>query len=361
MAPVVRCLRRDPLRFSVRVLFTGQHRELLHQTAEKLQLRCDADLALMQENQGLSTLFARVLEGVDADLVQHPAEVVIAQGDTTSVAAAALACHHRRVAFGHVEAGLRTNDRLSPFPEEGNRRMVATLTDLHFAPTREARDALLRENVDERRVWVTGNTVIDVLHETLREPLPMPIALGSGRLLALLTMHRRESFDGGLERVFEAIRRLVQIHPDLDVVYPVHPNPAVRALASRLLSDLHQVCLTDPMDHRDFVALMSKAALILTDSGGVQEEAPSLGVPILVLRDTTERPEGVAAGCARLVGTDTARIVATANHILAMRRAGATAPAPENPYGDGRASQRIADAVWAFCRPAQRVSERRSA
>lgn len=348
MAPVVHELCRRPERFNVRLVFTGQHRELLQQASVALGLSCDRDLGLMRDSQSLSSIMSRVIEGLDGEIVSFAPDIAIAQGDTATVASTALACYHRQVPFAHVEAGLRTSDLYSPFPEEGYRRLVGTLATLHFAPTSSARAALLRENIPDERIFVTGNTSIDSLLKTAQRGVASPIELRPNRLLTLVTMHRRESFDGGLARVCETLRQLVSLHPDVDLVFPVHPNPKVRGLVYERLGSLPNVHLIEPVAYDQFVALMSRAALILTDSGGVQEEAPSFGVPILVLRDTTERPEGIEAGCAELVGTDAERILARADFWLRSHRRSKVRRIPASPYGDGHASERIAEVIWNY-------------
>jgi UDP-N-acetylglucosamine 2-epimerase (non-hydrolysing) len=309
MAPVVRRLRADSERFQVHVLFTGQHRELLTEAARNMGVHFEENLDVMTPDQSLSSLLSKLLLGIDRTLRSFQPNIALAQGDTTSVLATALAANHRKVPFAHLEAGLRTADRNTPFPEEANRRLASVLTDLHFAPTKAARDSLLAENIPAHLITVTGNTVVDALLETLERPLSLPVDVAPGRLLALMTVHRRESFGPGIERIFSAVRRLADQNPDVDFVYPVHPNPNVRRKAHEFLRGVPNVRLIEPVEYDGFVALMARAAVILTDSGGVQEEAPSLGTPILVLRESTERPEGVAAGCAKLVGTDEQAII----------------------------------------------------
>jgi len=352
MAPVVRRLRADSERFQVHVLFTGQHRELLTEAARNMGVHFEENLDVMTPDQSLSSLLSKLLLGIDRTLRSFQPNIALAQGDTTSVLATALAANHRKVPFAHLEAGLRTADRNTPFPEEANRRLASVLTDLHFAPTKAARDSLLAENIPAHLITVTGNTVVDALLETLERPLSLPVDVAPGRLLALMTVHRRESFGPGIERIFSAVRRLADQNPDVDFVYPVHPNPNVRRKAHEFLRGVPNVRLIEPVEYDGFVALMARAAVILTDSGGVQEEAPSLGTPILVLRESTERPEGVAAGCAKLVGTDEQAIISAANSVLSARREGIPRRPPQNPYGDGRAADRVVEAMWRCCCPA---------
>jgi UDP-N-acetylglucosamine 2-epimerase (non-hydrolysing) len=361
MAPVVRRLRADSERFQVHVLFTGQHRELLTDTAAKMDVQFEENLDVMTANQGLSSLLSKLLRGIDRTLMSFQPDIALAQGDTTSVLATALAANHRKVPFAHLEAGLRTADRNTPFPEEANRRLASVLTDLHFAPTEAARDSLLAENIPAHLITVTGNTVVDALLETLERPLSLPVDVPPDRLLALITVHRRESFGPGIEQIFSAVRKLAHQNPDVDFVYPVHPNPNVRRKAHDHLRGVANVQLIEPVEYDAFVALMARAAVILTDSGGVQEEAPSLGTPILVLRESTERPEGVAAGCATLVGTDEQAIISTANDVLLARREGTSRRPPQNPYGDGRAADRVVEAIWRHCCAAGGAPFRRAA
>ena len=348
LAPVVHTLRSRG-RLEVSVVVTAQHREMLDQVLDIFGLRPDADLNLMTPDQSLNGLAGRALERLDALLAEMAPDVVVVQGDTTTAMAAALAAFHRRIPAAHVEAGLRTADPLNPFPEEMNRRLVARIAAWHFAPTAGARDNLLREHVAPEAVLVTGNTVIDALYMARRpsyrftDPALEQAAAWPGRLL-LLTTHRRENLGEPLRRIYGAVRRLLQRFPDVAVVFPVHRNPHVRAAAQELAGQ-ERVYLMEPPHYLDFVHLLERSHLVLTDSGGIQEEALALGKPVLVLRTTTERPEGIAAGGARLAGTDPDRIEREAARLLMdpeAYRAMATAP---NPYGDGRAAERIAHAL----------------
>jgi UDP-N-acetylglucosamine 2-epimerase (non-hydrolysing) len=341
MAPVVRALRAAG-RFDVRVLFTGQHRGLLDQAAADFGLVADADLDLMRPDQGLAGLTARLLEGIDGVLAAHPADVVLGQGDTTTVLAAAMTAFYRRIPFAHVEAGLRTESIDSPFPEEANRRLAGALARIHFAPTQGALVNLLAENVPADRIVVTGNTGIDALLDASGRAPALPVEVAQADRLVLVTLHRRESLGAPLRGVLRAIREVVGRVPRARVVWPVHPNPHVRQAAQELLAEVSGVTLVEPQAYLPFVALMQRADVILTDSGGVQEEAPTFGAPILVVRETTERPEGVDAGLAELVGTDPERIARRLGTLLnnSVRRARTV-----NPYGDGRASIRIADSL----------------
>jgi UDP-N-acetylglucosamine 2-epimerase (non-hydrolysing) len=351
LAPVV-----AELRFRVgidcTVAVTGQHRELLDEVLDLFGIVPDHDLDIMTAGQTPSQVAARVLGAIDGLLAKTEPDWVLVQGDTTTAMAVALGAFHGRVRVAHVEAGLRSHDRLRPFPEEVNRRLVGMVADLHFAPTRSARDNLLAEGVAEADVVVTGNTVVDAFLDVAGrpfEPAGTPLAglpLDDGRLV-VLTAHRRESFGPPLREAFEAVRELAGRYGDVRIVYPVHPNPDVQGLAREVLGGVDRVHLVPPLDYRRFAGLLARATLVLTDSGGIQEEAPSVGVPVLVLRDVTERPEAVAAGTARLVGTAAGRIVAEAARLLDDPAAHAAMARAGNPYGDGRARVRIADALEA--------------
>ncbi len=354
MAPVITALRARP-ELQVRVLATAQHRDMLDSVMEFFGVAPDVDLDLMRPGQGLADLTARMLSAVDAVLAREQPDLVLAQGDTTTVMVTGLCCYYRGIPFGHVEAGLRTGDRRQPFPEEMNRAVVGWLADLHFAPTEAAADNLRREGVAEDRLHVTGNTVIDALLWAAERDLPHHYGSGE-RPLVLLTAHRRESFGAPLRAVFGAVRALVEAR-DIEVLYPVHPNPNVQRAAQELLGGHARIHLVPPLTYPQFVAAMRQAHLVLTDSGGVQEEAPSLDLPVLVLRDVTERPEGVAAGASRLVGTEPERILAAATALLDDPKAHAAMAGARNPYGDGRAAERIVAAVSGFLTPAPRGAD----
>ncbi len=354
LAPVVRCLRSRPGAFTVRVCATAQHRQMLDQVLELFEITPDVDLDLMSPGQDLFDLTARVLTAMKPVLRSDRPDWVLVQGDTTTVWTAALAAFYEGIRVGHVEAGLRTFDKRQPFPEEINRRLCTQLADLHFAPTERARQNLLAEATPDKRIVVTGNTVVDALHWVLARVRENPppdvrslrdwIASNVGESpYVLITAHRRESFGPGLESICAAINTLADRYPDTHFVYPVHLNPNVREPVSRLLSGRPNVHLLDPLPYAAFCWLMSASKLILTDSGGIQEEAPSLGKPVLVMRERTERPEGIEAGCVRLVGTTRERIVDAV--ATALNSAGAPAAGRHNPYGDGRASDRIAEAL----------------
>jgi UDP-N-acetylglucosamine 2-epimerase (non-hydrolysing) len=354
MAPVVRALRQFPERIVTRVCVTAQHRQMLDQVLEIFGIAPDIDLDLMQPNQSLSALAARVLSRLDPLLEQEQPDWVLVQGDTTTVMASAIAAHHRRVRVGHVEAGLRTGDRANPFPEEMNRVVADHISDLCFAPTERARQNLLREGIADAAIRVTGNTVVDALQEIAARPwTPSAASALSDSALAaippdarliLVTAHRRESFGAPLERICQALLQLAR-RPDVRIVYAVHLNPQVQEPVHRLLDNVPNITLLPPLDYLTLIQLMKRSYLILTDSGGIQEEAPSLGAPVLVLRDVTERPEAVEAGVARLVGADTGRIVAEAARLLDDPQARAAMARAVNPYGDGRAAERIVQAL----------------
>ncbi|MEI7706342.1 MAG: UDP-N-acetylglucosamine 2-epimerase (non-hydrolyzing), partial [Deltaproteobacteria bacterium] len=318
------------------------HKGLLHQAASDFGLVADADLDVMRPDQALAALTSRLLDGIDSVMAGRAFDVVLAQGDTTTVLASAMASFYRRIPFAHVEAGLRTESIDSPFPEEANRRLAGALASIHYAPTRGALANLLREGVPADRIVVTGNTGIDALLDASRRSPELPVPVSSVDRLVLVTLHRRESLGAPLRGVLGAIREAIVGVPRARVVWPVHPNPHVREAAAEVLSGVAGVELVEPQGYLPFVALMQRADVIVTDSGGVQEEAPTFGAPILVVRETTERPEGVDAGLAELVGTDPVRIARRLGTLLAtsVRRTQTV-----NPYGDGRASIRIADSL----------------
>lgn len=360
MAPVVAALKRHPA-LRCRVVGTGQHREMFHQVAAEMGFTVDVDLDTMQPNQTLASLTARLMQKIDGWLEGGHPDLALVQGDTTTVFVAALACFYRRIPVGHVEAGLRTPSILSPFPEELNRRLASRIVSLHFAPTRSAQAALLREGVAPEDIEVTGNTVVDALFlELERQANPglhsaietsLSAAIGpdwATRPYVLITGHRRESFGEGFEQICRAIRTLAVRYPDYRFVYPVHLNPNVQRPVTRLLNGVENIALIPPQGYRNFVALMNGCKLILTDSGGVQEEAPSLGKPVLVMRETTERPEGVEAGTAILVGPSEATIVQNTVRLLDDSRAYQAMANAVNPYGDGHAAQRIATRIERF-------------
>ncbi len=352
LAPVIGELRRYPRDFEVVVLVTAQHRRMLDQVLELFDIVPDVDLGIMRRGQTLSDVATRVLTGVEAALEKYRPHIVLVQGDTTSAFASALAAYHQRIAVGHVEAGLRTSDRYAPYPEEMNRRLVGCLADLHFAPTGWARENLLREGVPAGRVHVTGNTVIDALMMALasRQPWRVPALkrISPDCRLILVTAHRRESFGSGFKQICRALAAIVRRNADVEIVYPVHLNPSVLKPAQAALGGLERVHLTRPLGYLPFVHLMERADMVLTDSGGIQEEAPALGKPVLVLRDKTERPEAIEAGTARLVGTTVDRIVAGTERLLRSPAAYRRMARAVNPFGDGKAARRIVRVLRRF-------------
>ena len=341
LAPVIEELRRDPGSFDVCVCVTGQHREMLAQVLDLFGITPDIDLELMQPDQHLTDIAAAVLMRVRQVIDETAPRVVVVQGDTTSAMAAGLAAFYARVDVAHVEAGLRSGDVQAPWPEEVNRRLLSVVTRFHFAPTEDARQQLLREGA--REVIVTGNTVIDALLRVREVELPFL----SNRRLVLVTGHRRENFGAGMESICHALADLVRTFDDIEIVYPVHLNPNVQQPVRAILGDSERVHLIEPVDYATFVTLMKRSTLILSDSGGVQEEAPSLGKAVLVMRDTTERPEAVRAGNVRLVGTSRERIVSEAGALLRDPAKLAEMAQVRHPFGDGQASKRIADALRA--------------
>lgn len=330
------------------VCVTGQHREMLDSVLHIFGVVPDYDLAVMKEGQTLFDVTCFVLLGMKKILEETSPDAVLVHGDTTTAFAASLACYYLKIPVGHVEAGLRTGDLYAPFPEEFNRMAVASLAAYHFAPTLSARENLLREGKPEKSIYVTGNTVIDALKTTVRTDYTHPmLERAAGRRMILMTAHRRESLGEPMRRMFSAVRALCDAHPDIFLIYPVHPNPAVGEAAHAAFDGCANAVLIPPLDVVDFHNFMARAYFILTDSGGAQEEAPSLGVPVLVMRDTTERPEGLAAGTARLVGTDGAAILSACETLLCDSAEYERMAHAENPYGDGHASERIADILAA--------------
>lgn len=347
MAPLVKLLKKTA-GVESRVCVTAQHRQMLDQVLDLFEITPDYDLNLMRENQTLAQLSAAIFAELDPILEHFQPDWVLAQGDTTTVAITALLTYFRRIQFGHVEAGLRTHDKWQPFPEEVNRRVAGVSADLHFAPTEWAKNNLLREGIDEKIIKVTGNTVIDALQFVRHQPEPQAvtdlISKLKARKLILVTAHRRENFGEPLENICQALLQLAQTE-DIEIIYPVHLNPNVQEPVKRLLADVSNITLLAPLDYLPLVHLMKHANLILTDSGGIQEEAPAFGIPTLVLRDVTERPEGVTAGTLKLVGTETNRIVAEARRLLHDSAEYAKMSKSANPYGDGHAAEKIIEAL----------------
>ncbi len=340
MAPIILALRLESM-LDVRVLATAQHRHMLDQVMKVFDIEPDIDLDIMRPNQRLTTLTARLLLDLDDVLLTEKPDAVLAQGDTTTVMAVALACFYHKIPFGHVEAGLRTWDIKNPFPEEMNRVIAGRLAKWHFAPTEGSRQNLMREGVSEKDIFVTGNTVIDALLSMANQRVDLPVELDPTKRLILVTAHRRENFGEPFEQVCRALLVLLERNIDIQVLYPVHPNPNVHETAHRLLGSHPRVVLCEPLDYLPFVVTMKRAYLILSDSGGVQEEAPALGKPVLVLRDETERPEAVQEGVVKLVGTDLNSIISEAQRLLDDEAAYRAMARGVSPYGDGHAAERI--------------------
>lgn len=354
MAPLALQLAEDA-RFEASVCVTAQHREMLDQVLALFELEPQYDLDLMRPGQDLTDVTTSILQGMKSVLDDFQPDMVLVHGDTATTFATTLAAYYRQIPVGHVEAGLRTGNLYSPWPEEANRKLTGALATCHFAPTETSRNNLLAEGIDEGNVHVTGNTVIDALLEVVRKldtsPELAPAQrqrfpfLEDDKRLVLVTGHRRESFGGGFERICQALAETAKAHPDVQIVYPVHLNPNVQDPVNHYLGEIDNVYLIEPQDYLPFVFLMNRADIILTDSGGIQEEAPSLGKPVLVMRDTTERPEAVDAGTVKLVGTDIATITGELTRLLTDADAYNAMSFAHNPYGDGKACQRIRDAL----------------
>lgn len=362
MAPVVQVLANAP-EIESRVIVTAQHRQMLDQVLGLFNIQPDYDLNLMQPNQTLAQLTAAIFTHLDPLLRDLQPDWMLVQGDTTTVMAAALLGYYQRIKVGHVEAGLRSGDRWQPFPEEVNRRVASVVADLHLAPTYHSRENLLREGVEDWRIVVTGNPVIDALNQIVRRPMPAEARqlldqyqIGEGgKQLLLVTAHRRENFGEPLEAICHALKQLaMRYHKEIQIIYPVHLNPNVQQPVYRLLSDVPNIALLPPLEYLTMVHLLQAARLVLTDSGGIQEEATGLGKPTLVLRNTTERPEGVKAGVLKLVGWNPEKIVYEASQLLEDENAYQAMVSAENPFGDGHAAERILAAVQNFKEPGGR-------
>ncbi|WP_264922230.1 non-hydrolyzing UDP-N-acetylglucosamine 2-epimerase [Vibrio vulnificus] len=354
MAPLVHALAENE-RFEAKCCVTAQHREMLDQVLELFEITPDYDLNLMKAGQTLNEVTARILLELKPVLQEFKPDVVLVHGDTATTFAASLAAYYEQIAVGHVEAGLRTGNIYSPWPEEANRKLTGALTKYHFAPTETSQQNLLQENYSEENIFVTGNTVIDALlmvKEKIEQDADLKATLAAqfpyldeNKKLILVTGHRRESFGGGFERICEALAQTAKQHPEVQILYPMHLNPNVREPVNRILGSVENVLLIEPQQYLPFIYLMDRANIILTDSGGIQEEAPSLGKPVLVMRDTTERPEAVAAGTVKLVGTEVEKIVSNLNTLLTDNKAYQAMSFAHNPYGDGKACQRILDSL----------------
>jgi UDP-N-acetylglucosamine 2-epimerase (non-hydrolysing) len=357
MAPVILELKKHPAIFTIKVCVTAQHREMLDQVLNLFEIKPDYDLNVMEPNQTLTDVTCKVLKGLESVIADYQPTLLMVHGDTATTLAASLAAYYQKIAVGHIEAGLRTGDIYSPWPEEMNRRLTSVIALYHFAPTAESRHNLLREGVMPERIIVTGNTVIDALltvvekinnDTVLRQDMAKRFSyLDSGKRLILVTGHRRESFGEGFESICNALKVIAETHHDAEIIYPVHLNPNVREPVHRILKDLPRVHLIEPQEYLPFVYLMHRAYMIITDSGGVQEEAPSLGKPVLVTRNNTERPEAVSAGTVKLVGTDLKTIVLEASGLLQDANAYDKMSKAHNPYGDGKASQSIVNTLLA--------------
>ena len=346
MAPLVKELERRKEIESI-VCVTAQHREMLDQVLNTFDIKPDYDLNIMKQGQSLADVTTRALVGLEEVIKEVKPDIVLVHGDTTTTFAGALAAFYNQVAIGHVEAGLRTYDKYSPYPEEMNRQMVDKLSDMYFAPTEISKDNLLKENIDESKIYITGNTAIDAMSTTVDENYTHPELdwINAGERMILLTAHRRENLGEPMRHIFRAIKRVVDEFSDVKVIYPIHMNPKVREVANEVFGDADRVKLIEPLEVFDFHNFQNKSYIILTDSGGIQEEAPSLGKPVLVLRDTTERPEGIKAGTLKLVGTDEDVIYEETKKLLLDKKEYEKMSKASNPYGDGHASERIVDAI----------------
>lgn len=340
LAPVIKHLEKDS-RFKSSVVVSGQHRDMLDQVLDFFQIMPDYDLKIMKEKQSLSDVTVRIIEGLTPILEAEAPDVVLVHGDTTTTLAAALSAYYQQITIGHVEAGLRTWKKYSPFPEEINRQLVDSLSDLCFAPTADSAANLMKENCSKEQIFITGNTAIDAMRYTIRKDYTHPSLIDNDRRRLLVTMHRRENLGRPMTEVFQALAQLAEEKKDIEIIFPMHKNPAVRQLAEHELGKIKNIQLIEPLDIFDFHNFAQRSTLILTDSGGVQEEAPSLGVPVLVLRDTTERPEGIKAGTLKLVGTKKETVYQEVKRLLEDQGAYQAMAQAANPYGDGQASKRI--------------------
>jgi UDP-N-acetylglucosamine 2-epimerase (non-hydrolysing) len=354
LIPVILRLKKFTESIETKVVITAQHRQMLDQPLKLFNIIPDKDLDIMKDNQSLFDITARVIKGIEEILKSDSPDLVLVQGDTTTTFVAALGAYYLKIPVGHVEAGLRTYNKFNPFPEEMNRTLTGRIADFHFAPTQKARIALVKEGIDEKRIWITGNTVIDLLLMTVKkdyefEDIILKQIDFKSKKIITLTTHRRESFGIQMENTLEALKDIVERNPDTEVVFPVHYNPNVRAAVKKVVTGTDRIHLIDPLDYEPFVQLMDRSYIILTDSGGIQEEAPSLGKPVLVLRETTERPEGIDAGTAKLVGTDREKIIRETEQLLNNSDEYDKMAKAVNPYGDGKASERIVDLIIKNC------------
>ena len=346
MAPLVLELQQYPDLIDPIVVVTAQHRQMLDQVLTIFNIKPDYDLNMMKAGQTLASLTVDGLVGIDEILKRVKPDLVLVHGDTTTTFIASLAAFYNQIKVGHIEAGLRTWQKYSPYPEEMNRQLTGVLADLHFAPTKQVAEHLLEENKPKKDIYITGNTAIDALKYTLNDQYDHPVLtkIGNQRFI-LMTVHRRENLGQPMQQIFRAVKQIIDQHADIHLIYPVHLNPAVYDLAHEMLANHPRIHLTEPLDVVDFHNLIAKSHLILTDSGGIQEEAPTMGIPVLVLRDTTERPEGVEAGTLKLVGTDEHAIIAAVNQLLTVEKEYKKMAQASNPYGDGTASEQIVKAI----------------
>lgn len=351
MAPIIQEMEHHKSEIESIICVTAQHREMLDSVLETFHITPDYDLNIMKKGQTLDSVTGIILQGLNDILEKEKPDMVLVHGDTTTTFASALSAFYHKIPVGHVEAGLRTHNLYSPYPEEANRQMVGNIAELHFTPTMQSLKNLLQENKDPEKIYVTGNTAIDALKTTVKKEYNSPALqwAGDGRIV-LLTAHRRENWGAPLKRVFTAVNRITEKYPDVRVIYPCHMNPAVRGLADEMFGANDHVKVIEPLEVTDFHNLIKKSYLVLTDSGGIQEEGPSLGKPVLVVRETTERPEGVEAGTLKLVGTSTDNIVKQVGRLLDDKAEYERMSKAENPYGDGHASERIVDAIIRYFR-----------
>jgi len=356
MAPLVLQLKKQSEKFETMTVVTAQHRQMLDQVLQTFNIEPDIDLDIMGKSQTLTDITVKILNQLDKLLKEVKPDIILVHGDTTTTFATSLAAFYNQVRIGHVEAGLRTWEKYSPFPEEMNRQMTDAETDLYFAPTMQSKENLIKENHDEKNIFVTGNTAIDALKLTVQENYHHDVLeqIPSNHQLILVTMHRRENQGEPMRRVFRTLRQVVEAHDDVEVIYPVHLSPAVQEAAKEILSNHPQIHLIEPLDVVDFHNIAARSYFIMSDSGGVQEEAPSLGKPVLVLRDTTERPEGVTAGTLKLVGTESENIREAMETLLTDETVYHQMSQASNPYGDGRASERIVEAIAHYFGRAER-------
>ncbi|MED3832571.1 non-hydrolyzing UDP-N-acetylglucosamine 2-epimerase [Peribacillus frigoritolerans] len=351
MAPVVLELKKHPEEIETIVVVTAQHREMLDQVLQCFQINPDHDLDMMKDRQTLEEITTRGLEKLSSLMKEIKPDIVLVHGDTTTTFIASLAAFYNKIQIGHVEAGLRTGNKYSPYPEEMNRQLTGVMADLHFAPTNQAAENLISENKKSDCIHITGNTAIDALKTTVRKDYEHPILSGlNGDRMLLMTAHRRENIGKPMEEIFRSVKRLLEDYTDIHVVFPLHKNPVVREIAYRIFGETERLHLIEPLEVLDFHNFAAHAHLILTDSGGVQEEAPSLGVPVLVLRDTTERPEGIDAGTLLLAGIEEERIYQLASELLTNEETYKKMATASNPYGDGFASKRIVDILLTHCK-----------